>query len=76
MAPKHTTSYDLRECLERMKSLEEENRQLRESSWAFGELAERLNVLLWEERRPAAMVRGDERTCTVEFSAHTVNDGD
>ena len=76
MAPKHTTSNSLTECLERMKSLEEENRQLRESSWTFGELAERLNGLLWEKRRPAAMVRGEGRTCTVELPAHTVNDGD
>jgi hypothetical protein len=76
MAPEHTTSHTLKECLERMKYLEEENRQLRESSWTFGELAERLNLLLWEERRPAAMVRETQRTSTVEFSVHTVNDSD
>jgi len=76
MAPKNTTSQELRECLERLKNLEEENRQLRESSRTFGELAERLNVLLWQERRPEGMMRPEQRSCTVEFSAHTVNDKD
>lgn len=76
MAPKYTTSNGLKECLERMKHLEEENRQLRESSWTFGELAERLNVLLGEGRRPAAMVQGKHRACTMDFSAHLVNDRD
>ena len=69
-----TSSNALKECLERLKYLEEENRQLRESSWTFGELAERLKVLLWEERRLAAVVQGEQRTSTVECSAHTVND--
>jgi hypothetical protein len=76
MAPDNTTGNDLEECLERMKCLEEENRQLRESSWAFGELAERLNVLLSEERRPAGMVLGEQRSCTAELSLHMVNDKD
>lgn len=76
MAPTNTTSNDLRECLERMKSLEEENRLLRESSWTFGELAERLNVLLWEGRRSEVMVPREQRTCTAEFSAHMVHDKD
>ena len=76
MAPNNTTGNDLKECLERMKCLEEENRQLRESSWAFGELAERLNVLLSEERRPGGMVRGEQRSCTAELSLHMVNDKD
>jgi hypothetical protein len=76
MAPNNTTSPELKECLERMKYLEEENRQLREASWTFGELAERLNVRLWEGRRPASRVRGESRSCKVEFSAHTVNDKD
>lgn len=72
MAPNN----DFQECLERMKCLEEENRQLRESSWAFGELAERLNVLLSEKRRPAGMVLGERRSCTAELSLHMVNDKD
>jgi hypothetical protein len=72
MAPNN----DLQECLERMKCLEEENRQLRESSWAFGELAERLNVLLSEGRRPADMALGERRSCTAELSLHMVNDKD
>jgi hypothetical protein len=76
MAPKNTTSHELRECLERMKCLEEENRQLRESSLAFAGLAERLNVLLSEGRRPAGMVLAGQRSCTAEFSAHMVNDKD
>lgn len=76
MAQTNTTSNDLKECLERMKYLEEENRQLRESSWTFGELAERLNVLLWEGRRSAGRVPGEQRSYTAEFSAHTVNDKD
>jgi hypothetical protein len=36
---------------ERVKELEEENRQLRRAATAFGELAERLNAELREERR-------------------------
>lgn len=76
MAQTNTTSNDLKDCLERMKYLEEENRRLRESSCTFGELAERLHVLLWEGRRSAVMVPGEQRTCTAEFSAHMVHDKD
>lgn len=76
MARNNTTANHLKECLERMKCLEEENRQLRESSWAFAELAERLNVLLSEGRRPAGMVRAEQRSYTAEFAAHMVNDKD
>ena len=76
MTPKNTTRHVLTECLERMKYLEEENRQLRESSWAFGELAERLNVLLSEGRRPGSMVLGEPRSCTAELALHMVNDKD
>jgi hypothetical protein len=76
MAPNNTTGNDLQECLERMKCLEEENRQLRESSWAFGELAERLNVLLSEERRPGGMALRERRSYTAELSLHMVNDKD
>lgn len=51
---------DLKECHEiveqlqgEKKELKEENEQLRESADAFGELAERLNVALAEERHAA-----------------------
>ena len=74
MGTKHTTSDALEECLEKKKSLEDENRQLRESSRTFGELAERLKALLREERRLAAAVRGEQRTSTVELPPHRVND--
>jgi hypothetical protein len=76
MAPKHTTSNALKECLERMKHLEVENHELRESSSTFGELAERLKILLGEERRLAAVGRGEQRTRTVELSPQRVNDQD
>lgn len=76
MAPNNTTGNDLKECVERMKCLEEENRLLRESSLVFAGLAERLNVLLLEGRRPAGMVLAEQRSRTAEFSAHMVNDKD
>ena len=41
----------LHECEDKLKHLEEENQHLREASRAFGQLAERLNVTLQEERR-------------------------
>jgi hypothetical protein len=51
---------DLQDCHETVEqllgekeALEEENVQLRESAGAFGELAERLNVALAEERQGA-----------------------
>ena len=51
---------DLQDCHETVEqllgekeALEEENVQLRESAGAFGELAERLNVALVEERQGA-----------------------
>ena len=47
----------LQDCEETVKELEEENQQLRESSQAFGQLAERLNVTLQNERRTAAADR-------------------
>ena len=39
------------DCLERLAQLEEENEQLRRSAVKFGQLAERLNTELREERR-------------------------
>jgi predicted RNase H-like nuclease (RuvC/YqgF family) len=41
----------LKECLTTVRTLEEENRQLRQSADSFGQLAERLNVELARERR-------------------------
>ena len=41
----------LQECEEKVKKLEEENQHLRDASDAFGQLAERLNITLREERR-------------------------
>jgi predicted RNase H-like nuclease (RuvC/YqgF family) len=41
----------LQECEEKVKELEEENQHLRDASDAFGQLAERLNRTLQQERR-------------------------
>ena len=41
----------LKECLTTVRTLEEENRQLRQSADSFGQLAERLNQELARERR-------------------------
>jgi hypothetical protein len=41
----------LKECLTTVRTLEEENRQLRQSADSFGQLAERLNQELTRERR-------------------------
>ena len=48
----------LRECLNKVRSLEEENRQLRRAAASFGQLAERLNEELGRERR---LAYGDRR---------------
>lgn len=42
------------ECCQRIAELEEENEHLRRASAGFGQLAERLNVELREERRHRA----------------------
>lgn len=44
----------LTDCLETVQRLEEENLHLRRAAGEFGQLAERLNVRLREERRVAA----------------------
>jgi hypothetical protein len=41
----------LHDCEDKVRELEEENQHLRESSDAFGQLAERLNKTLQQERR-------------------------
>lgn len=51
MEPDNTPEKTLQECEDKLKHLEEENQHLREASDAFGQLAERLNVTLQEERR-------------------------
>ena len=45
----------------RIAELESENAHLRASAKTFGELAERLNLQLREERRKTAERRGDNR---------------
>ena len=45
------TNGRLKECLTTVQTLEEENRQLRQSADSFGQLAERLNQELARERR-------------------------
>ncbi len=50
------TGEQLEACIETVQRLEEENEQLREAAGAFGQLAERLNQTLRDERR-----RGSER---------------
>ena len=51
----------LQECEDKVKELEEENDHLRESSHAFGQLAERLNKTLQEERRAGVERRQSPR---------------
>jgi len=51
MEPDNTPEKALHECEDKVKHLEEENQHLREASHTFGQLAERLNVTLQEERR-------------------------
>jgi hypothetical protein len=47
----------LAKCIETVHRLEEENTELRKAAGAFGQLAERLNQTLQEERRQ----RGERR---------------
>ena len=41
----------LKDCLTTVQHLKEENRQLRDAASSFGQLAERLNEALGQERR-------------------------
>lgn len=50
------TNVQLEACKETVQRLEEENGQLRQAAGTFGQLAERLNQTLRDERR-----LGDER---------------
>jgi hypothetical protein len=51
----------LKNCLETVHRLEEENVHLRRAAGEFGQLAERLNLALREERRRAADRRAQAR---------------
>jgi predicted RNase H-like nuclease (RuvC/YqgF family) len=76
----------LQECEEKLKQLEEENHHLREASRAFGQLAERLNNTLQEERRTAGSDRRQRprpygerrksRDSTFTLAPHASNDED
>jgi len=52
----------LQACIETVQRLEEENKHLRTAAGAFGQLAERLNQTLQEERRTGAERRSPQRT--------------
>jgi predicted RNase H-like nuclease (RuvC/YqgF family) len=47
----------LKDCLTTVQHLKEENRQLRDAADSFGQLAERLNEALGQERRAAGSER-------------------
>jgi hypothetical protein len=70
----------LHECEDKLKDLEEENQHLRESSHAFGQLAERLNRTLEQERRMGLERRqsprpnADRRSVTVRLQPDTTHD--
>ncbi|MDQ3350210.1 MAG: hypothetical protein M3545_19870 [Acidobacteriota bacterium] len=51
----------LQACMETVQRLEEENEHLRTAAGAFGQLAERLNQSLQEERRTGAERRSLQR---------------
>jgi hypothetical protein len=70
----------LQECEDKVKHLKEENEHLRESSHAFGQLAERLNRTLEQERRmglerrQSPRPKGDRRSLTVPRQPDTTRD--
>ena len=70
----------LQDCEDKLKHLEEENVHLRESSHAFGQLAERLNQTLRQERRmgidrrQSARPSDDRRSVTVRLQPDTMHD--
>ena len=51
----------LEACMETVQRLEEENKHLRTAAGAFGQLAERLNQALQEERRAGTERRSPQR---------------
>ena len=56
----------LKDCLTTVHNLEEENRQLRRAAASFGQLAERLNEQLGQERRIAERDRRRDPRDSVE----------
>ena len=69
-----TSEADDKWCRDRIHELEDENRELRHAATRFGELAERLNMQLRNERRQnperrqAARNSGDRRQLNVDES--------
>jgi hypothetical protein len=61
----------LKDCLTTVHNLEEENRQLRRAAASFGQLAERLNEQLSQERRIAERDRRRDPRDSVERRNHT-----
>lgn len=80
MEPNRPIEQALQECEDKVRQLEEENQHLRESSHAFGQLAERLNHTLLQERRAGIERRqsprpnADRRSVTVHLQPETTND--
>lgn len=81
----HSVEQALQDCEEKVKILEEENQDLRESSHAFGLLAERLNNELQQDRRVGSerrqtgrpnVDRRSQRTFTTNTPAQSSNDAD
>jgi hypothetical protein len=60
----HDDTDPLAECIETVHRLEEENDQLRKAAGAFGQLAERLNQTLQQERRTGTDRRDGSRVAT------------
>lgn len=73
---------ELQECEDKVRRLEEENQHLREASDTFGQLAERLNVTLRNERRagndrrqwPRPDGERRQRESTLKLAPHTSDD--
>jgi predicted RNase H-like nuclease (RuvC/YqgF family) len=61
----------LKECLTTVQTLEEENRQLRQSADSFGQLAERLNQELARERRSVDADRRREPRDSPDRRSHS-----
>ena len=61
----------LKECLTTVRTLEEENRQLRQSADSFGQLAERLNQELARERRSVDADRRREPRDSPDRRSHS-----
>lgn len=54
----------LQACMETVQRLEEENEHLRTAAGAFGQLAERLNQSLQEERRSLQRINNERRSAS------------